>query len=137
MYEFSIFQMFLMILLFSVLGAILGYLAMRQGGGSAADLKKIEKLQAEVAELKEHKEEVSDHFKETADLLNDMTHQYKAIYEHMAAGASNLCEKDASAEVVERLQTGLLPKDNLLSSSINKEAGEETDIETQDVKKDA
>lgn len=132
MYEFSIFQIFLMLLLFSVLGAILGYLAMRQGGDSGADLKKIENLQAEVAELKEHKEEVSVHFKETADLLNDMTHQYKTIYEHMATGANNLCEKDASTEVLERLQTGLLPKDNLLSSD-----NEETEIETEGVKKDA
>ena len=35
--------------------------------------------------------EVVEHFTGTSQLLRDLTHQYRAVYDHLATGASSLC----------------------------------------------
>ncbi len=42
-------------------------------------------------ELDGYKKKVTDHFTETSEKLHDLTLQYRAVYEHLAAGASELC----------------------------------------------
>lgn len=41
-------------------------------------------------EMAEFKEQVSDHFVETADLINNLTQSYKAVYDHLEKGAFSL-----------------------------------------------
>ncbi len=48
------------------------------------------KIQDQEQELDSFKEEVSDHFVETASLVNQMTQSYKAVYEHLEKGAYKL-----------------------------------------------
>jgi uncharacterized membrane-anchored protein YhcB (DUF1043 family) len=75
--------------------------ARRAGGGKTAAQLKVE--------LGDYKENVTEHFQTTANLLHDMTEQYRSIYEHMAAGAQTLCDTERATAQIESLQAGLLP----------------------------
>ena len=67
---------------------------------------------AELAREKEaYRAQVADHFVGASDRLRDLTHQYRALYEHLATGASALCPESFSAleggfEDGLRLETG-------------------------------
>ena len=41
----------------------------------------------------EYRAQVNQHFKKTAELFEQMTDGYRAIYQHLAAGAQTLCEE--------------------------------------------
>lgn len=82
--------MFLSFLLGSAVGAALIYLllpARRQQQG----LKR-ERDEA-LANLARHREEVDNHFLRTAELVNQMTASYRAVHEHLSAGARTLCSE--------------------------------------------
>jgi len=53
------------------------------------------KLQRELHQLTEHftdyRDQVSQHFMHTSDLVKEMTRSYRAVYEHLATGAYHLC----------------------------------------------
>jgi uncharacterized membrane-anchored protein YhcB (DUF1043 family) len=53
------------------------------------------KLQHELRQLTErftdYREQVSQHFMHTSDLVKEMTRSYRAVYEHLATGAHHLC----------------------------------------------
>ena len=73
----------------------------RAGNGkTAAELK---------TEISDYKENVAEHFQTTAGLLHDMTEQYRSVYEHMAAGAQQLCDAEQATSQIESLRAGLLP----------------------------
>jgi len=90
---------------FVALGAGLGYqLAVarerRAGGGkSASEIRQ---------ELESYQSSVSEHFMESATLLQGMTEQYKKVYEHMARGAQDLCDSSEDRPELEALRHGLL-----------------------------
>ncbi|MGR9090982.1 MAG: YhcB family protein [Gammaproteobacteria bacterium] len=96
----------ILLLIMGVVSAFGGYVVAherqrRSGGGkSAAELR---------SELDEYKENVNEHFQTTAGLLHDMTEQYRAVYEHMASGAQNLCDPETAQSQIESLRAGLLP----------------------------
>lgn len=73
----------------------------RAGGGKTAQELK--------TELGDYKENVTEHFQTTANLLHDMTEQYRAVYEHMANGAQKLCDTDSATAQIEGFRAGLLP----------------------------
>jgi uncharacterized membrane-anchored protein YhcB (DUF1043 family) len=41
----------------------------------------------------EYRQQVSKHFSKTAELVNELTMNYKAVYEHLATSAVNLCDE--------------------------------------------
>ena len=43
------------------------------------------------AELDRYRGNVADHFAETSEKLRDLTLQYRAVYDHLAVGAGELC----------------------------------------------
>ena len=43
-------------------------------------------------ELEDYRLGVTAHFQKTAELLNGMAEQYRAVHHHMAEGASRLCD---------------------------------------------
>lgn len=96
----------ILLVIMGVVSAFGGYVFAQErqrragGGKSAAELRK---------ELSEYKENVNTHFQTTAGLLHDMTEQYRAVYEHMASGAQNLCDPDTARTQIESLRAGLLP----------------------------
>lgn len=96
----------ILLLIMGVVSAFGGYVVAQErqrragGGKSAAELRN---------ELNEYKDDVNAHFQTTAGLLHDMTEQYRAVYEHMASGAQNLCDPDTARQQIESLRAGLLP----------------------------
>ena len=60
----------------------------RHGGGdpSVAELKK---------ENERFREEVNEHFVQTAELINQLTDSYKAVFDHLSEGADRLVDEEA------------------------------------------
>ena len=48
-------------------------------------------LRAARGELESQRAAVAKHFERTSDLFRDLTHQYTALYAHLAEGARELC----------------------------------------------
>jgi uncharacterized membrane-anchored protein YhcB (DUF1043 family) len=58
-------------------------------------------------ELDRYRGEVVEHFTGTSQLLRDLTLQYRAVYDHLATGASGLCP-EGSVSFLESGQTDAL-----------------------------
>jgi len=43
--------------------------------------------------LNHYRDRVDRHFLETADLINDLTHSYRAVHQHLSQGAHGLCSE--------------------------------------------
>lgn len=69
-------------------------------------------LEAEIArlgaELAAYREQVGQHFRRSAELINGMTAAYRAVYEHLAQGAHQLCTGDAFGPALELTDTRLV-----------------------------
>lgn len=57
---------------------------------------KIKRLEGELADAKAemdgYRQQVGEHFGETAELFNKMTSDYRDLYQHLAGGAQQLCD---------------------------------------------
>jgi hypothetical protein len=90
--------------LVAVAGCGLGFAFGRLGGGAARRLRALERALAEERaahdrvrkETEAYRKRVSDHFTETSERLHDLTLQYRAVYEHLARGATELCPEGFS-----------------------------------------
>jgi uncharacterized protein len=84
----------------------------RQGDArqEAEDLKVA--LRQNEEDLRQYRAHVTDHFTQTADLVRTLTADYRAVYEHMAAGAQTLCNGQVKALTPESLREYLLPAPN-------------------------
>ncbi|MBZ4317447.1 DUF1043 family protein, partial [Mycobacterium tuberculosis] len=47
-------------------------------------------LEKNKAELEEYREELVSHFARSAELLDNMAHDYRQLYQHMAKSSNNL-----------------------------------------------
>lgn len=67
------------------------------------DPSKVTELEQKLQDMQRshsnYREEVSDHFSMTAELVQQMTDSYKDVYQHLATGAQELC----SGEVANKL----------------------------------
>ncbi|MEM7467317.1 MAG: DUF1043 family protein [Pseudomonadota bacterium] len=75
----------------------------------AAGGKSVQEL---TAEKEQYQERVEDHFKTTAELLNEMTDKYRDVYRHMAEGARDLAPSDSAEPALAALRAGLLSAPN-------------------------
>ena len=106
MLTFGIGTMAVLLVIIGAICAVGGYAYAQANQRRAGDGKTSKELKDE---LGEYKDNVSEHFQQTAMLLNEMTDQYRAVYEHMAAGAQQLCDAEQATSQLESLRTGLLP----------------------------
>ncbi|MEN8107383.1 MAG: DUF1043 family protein [Pseudomonadota bacterium] len=95
----------LSVVLGAAIGSIATYLVVARHG-------RTRKLQDELDHLKErftdYRDQVTQHFMRTSELVQEMTQSYRAVYEHLASGAQNLCggqletshKNDASASAL-------------------------------------
>ncbi len=78
-----------------LIGIVAGAALHKQFGHSGSQTRR---LSAELEEAQEkgekYRQEVADHFSETAGLLNNLTQQYRDIHQHLASGADELCRND-------------------------------------------
>jgi hypothetical protein len=43
----------------------------------------------------DYRDQVAQHFMRTSELVQEMTHSYRSVYEHLASGAQHLCGEQA------------------------------------------
>lgn len=75
-----------------VLGLVCGLLFGRATNTPYQEAKELkESLEAVQHELETYKSEVTQHFTKTAELVNEMTDNYRNVHSHLAGGAQTLC----------------------------------------------
>lgn len=102
-----------------VVGAVIGFLMGRSGGGAQRQAELAEKLESTQKELDSYKTEVTEHFEKTAALVNNLTNSYKDVHEHLATGAQGLCQPGSVDLAIE---PSLTPK---LESEAEEKSAEE------------
>ncbi len=77
-----------------VVGLILGYLfALKRSSNSGTQRKLEEQLQKLETQQQDYQHKVTEHFSETAQLLNQLTDNYRDVHAHLAKGAQLLCDE--------------------------------------------
>jgi len=72
-----------------------GFLAARLSSGAARRSRELDdELQRNRAELTAYRAQVSSHFSRTAELVNELTANYRTVYQHLAEGSRALCNGD-------------------------------------------
>lgn len=65
---------------------------------------KIQELENQIRNLKEshtdYRDSVGDHFAMTAELVQHMTESYREVYQHLAAGAQDLCPPEVASKLL-------------------------------------
>ena len=84
-----------------IAGAAIGLLLARLTNPEQQKVRDLEnKLQQAESSLKDYQQEVTEHFIQTSGLINNLTHSYKAVHEHMASSAMHLANPDISRQLV-------------------------------------
>ncbi len=102
------------------LGLGIGFLITWQMLPSSERTRELEKeLDAARAELTTYRDKVTQHFQTSATLFDDMHERYRAVYQHLASSAQELCTErpeslQMDAEAMTRLPTH--PDDNNAAS---------------------
>ena len=82
-------------------GVVIGLLI---GGKLSANPSRVKELEAQLREAKEtdrrYRDNVSDHFSMTADLVHHMTESYRDVYQHLASGAQDLCSGEVASKLL-------------------------------------
>ncbi|KAB8306816.1 DUF1043 family protein [Erwinia endophytica] len=74
-----------------VVGLIIGALAMRFGNKKLREQRSQQyELEKTKAELADYREELTNHFAQSAELLDNMARDYRQLYQHMAKGSNSL-----------------------------------------------
>ncbi len=82
------------------LGLLIGVAFGSRFGGGSARVRELEEQMKRLRDSdREYRESVSEHFGTTAELVKQLTENYKDVYQHLANGAQSLC----SVEVASRL----------------------------------
>jgi len=97
------------------IGCLIGGITLRFTSPQEQQKRSLEsKLQDTEEQLKSYQQEVTDHFAQTAQLVNQLTQSYKDVHEHLASDALKLANVDISRQ--------------LLSSSDANQVLDETDL---------
>jgi uncharacterized membrane-anchored protein YhcB (DUF1043 family) len=92
-----------------VVGVIAGLYFARLDDVSNKQKKVLQqKLESAEQQLKTYQSQVTEHFLTTASLVNSMTESYKAVHEHLAMGARELCDSQVNVAQLEMPTTKLL-----------------------------
>ncbi len=78
-----------------ITGGLVGAAAVWLWAGRAGRGRAVEALKKENEAFRE---QVTEHFVETAGLINDLTDSYKKVFDHLAAGADRLVDRKALIE---------------------------------------
>ena len=91
------------------LGSIVTYTLTRRNNRNQNLQEELDQL---VERFAEYREQVSQHFMHTSDLVQEMTRSYRAVYEHLATGAYHLCAEQADAPSLGHQSAEALATDN-------------------------
>ena len=75
----------------AILGAFIGFFISQKTGASLENQRQMENQFKDMQQQQEnYQQEVSEHFVETAELLNQLTNSYRDVHNHLAKGAQKL-----------------------------------------------
>ena len=89
------------------LGAVISLLVMRNSSQQQDNRQLQERLQQSEGNLQGYQQEVSDHFTKTAELINNLTQDYKDVHEHLANSALKLSNTEVSRAFFESANSQL------------------------------
>ena len=82
-----------LLIIATVIAFGLGFLAARLSSGASRRSRELdEELQRNRAELAAYRAQVTSHFSRTAELVNELTSNYRTVYQHLAEGSRVLCD---------------------------------------------
>ena len=74
-----------------MIGIIVGAVVMRFGNKKLREQRSMQyELEKSKAELADYREELTNHFAQSAELLDNMARDYRQLYQHMAKGSNDL-----------------------------------------------
>jgi hypothetical protein len=97
----------------TALGAIISTLVMRNSSQQQNNRELQEHLQQAEGNLQCYQQEVSDHFTKTAELINNLTQDYKDVHEHLANSALKLSNTEVSRAFFESANSQLPTSEQL------------------------
>lgn len=89
-------------------GAALGAVLLKLTGSRGQNRELEERAQRAEEELKRYQQDVAEHFAKTSELVNNLTHSYRDVYEHLANSALKLTTPALSRQILESANTQLL-----------------------------
>lgn len=94
-----------------LLGLLIGWMAGRRTAGSTQKQRELTvKLDQVMQDKKAYEDDVVEHFTETARLLNGLTESYREVHNHLAQGATGLCQGKGPVSL-ENIQNGQAPSE--------------------------
>ncbi len=84
-----------------LVGIAIGYFLLGRVNTTPNKVTELEqKLQDLQRNHAHYRDEVSEHFSTTAELVQQMTDSYKDVYQHLASGAQDLCSTDVASKLL-------------------------------------
>lgn len=84
-----------------VVGVVIGVVFSSRLNSSAS---RVQELENQIRDIKDnhltYRDNVSDHFSTTADLVQHMTESYREVYQHLASGAQDLCSNEVAGKLL-------------------------------------
>jgi uncharacterized protein len=72
---------------------------------------RVDELENRIQELQrfhaDYRENVSEHFNTTAELVQQMTDSYRDVYQHLARGAQDLCNDEVASRLLPSAENAL------------------------------
>lgn len=97
---YSLYDLVIISLSLLVVGLIVGHLsALKRAPSPQAQRKLEEHLEKMEEQQHDYQNQVTEHFSETAQLLNQLTDNYRDVHNHLAKGAQLLCGEQASEQL--------------------------------------
>lgn len=88
-------------------GAIAGYLLAGRGAGAQRNSELEKRLSDTEDKLHSYQRDVTEHFAQTAELVNNLTENYRAMHEHLANSALKLTTPEISRQLLGNMKTTL------------------------------
>ncbi len=102
-----------------IIAGVIGFFIGRSSSGGDSEQLKVDyeqRLQQSEQELEHYRQQVTDHFKGTADLVEQMNENYRSVYLHLAKGAQELTQGQAEMHVNPSTLAPVVTADALPSS---------------------
>lgn len=93
-------------------GGIVGYLLAARGTRPQRSSELEKRLSDTEDKLHAYQRDVTEHFAQTAELVNNLTENYRAIHEHLANSALKLTTPEISRQLLGNMKTSLPGDDN-------------------------
>jgi uncharacterized membrane-anchored protein YhcB (DUF1043 family) len=91
------------LILIILVGAVAFLIGRLTSEGRKDNMRLEKELDESKKELKDYRSQVTSHFQETAHRVNALTENYRNVYEHLARGAQDLCDKNDAPQLMNEL----------------------------------